>query len=1512
MSGHTRNTDVNQARIPRALKLTATARAIRSALTVSAAMFALTGSGVAIAGVCGVSGPNVVSCDGAFDTPSPDSPLAFAIDDLTVILGGNSPSSVNSTGVDGIQLTGAGGSETLLNYGGISAYGGGDANAVDIAAYGGIVIANGGSLLAGVYSYGGSVADVTSVAMYSAVGDIVLDNQAGASIVAIADHGDAIAVAAVTGLGSIDVTNAGDIQASSHGHNATGVSAYAHSDGNIYPAYSNVAVANSGTIGADLHSSYGRISAWGVYGHGHDVSVVNDGSVSAVADVVLGNTTAIGVFLAADSFSTLVNGADGDISAVAANAQGVYLGPDATAIGALVSGSLAGVSNYGSISAESVSASLEGIIAATGVQMYSPSGIATIVNSGDISASAVSILTDPVGYAHFAYVFAYGTSSAPLFSYYPVAATTINSGHISASAAAYVGGAYSYGAITKGSNAAMYNDQGGVISATSTVTSRGRADATAVSTAGFDYAHDVNAGSIVAYASSHAIINDGRFTYGAANATGVKEVSGLYGVSMLVNYGDIDATAITRDSTNRFLGGVSATAVYQYGWLYAEIDNQGEINARADVNIGTAMATGIKQQARYYGSYVGNQEGASIRAAAYSGSAIGDDGSGLAAAYGVQLSDAGDAIVYNSGLIETIAVVDPGERNYFSNPGSALAVGDYQFGTYGAALHNSGDIDVKADGDFAYATAYGAKLVGWYIAVNHNSGAITVVADADGGNALASASNILSLGQRYANGCSYQGQYGCYAYTYGYTGGIARLDNQGSLRAQAGADAGVAYAYGATVVGRLTAETSNAGAIVATANAGQGMAVAFGSISDAESGFALLGNTGGIRAQASGDNAAATGALVIGSYGDVGSGYNAASVTNAGSITALADGDQASTAIGLRVAGRYVDGVSVLNAADGEIVAAAYGLDATATAVSLYSAGVNALTNNGLIAALGDGLRIAVASSANAQTGITNNGTMIGSIQTGNGDDIVDNAGVWNAVQHTDLGAGDDSIQNASGGTIGLHDASISLGAYSGNGNTFDNFGTITVSGSDNAIDMGTNASLAPAYASHNPNAFDNAGVIDFRDGAADDVLTIAGDFAGDGVLNLDVSGLNGASDMLHIYGDVIAGTHDTINMNFIGLPTTASSEIAIVTVSGNSAPGDFTLGAVNYSQAGFFDLGFRLISHQDASNASDDVYSLGVDVTGLNAPGVLAASVVPGVQSLMNAQVGTWRQRMSAIDGFDRHGISLWARLFQDKGTIDPDHEAADFGQGGDFGFDQKNSGAEAGADVAINDEVSIGVLAAKTEASQRLNSGPGSSTIKADTYGVYGTWVAPGGFYLDGSYRWMSFTAKMNSAAGGRQVAGDATAFNLEAGHAWTLESGLQIEPQFQYTRTHVGNVDAVTVGSSAFQAHDGNSERSRLGVMFRQSHRDAGKGTLWTPYASINAVRESGGNNAYTIGSDFSGRTRMKGTSGLIELGMTAQTGNLSVYGGLNWQDGGAMHGFLGGQLGLRYTFGAASRQ
>jgi outer membrane autotransporter protein len=91
-----------------------------------------------------------------------------------------------------------------------------------------------------------------------------------------------------------------------------------------------------------------------------------------------------------------------------------------------------------------------------------------------------------------------------------------------------------------------------------------------------------------------------------------------------------------------------------------------------------------------------------------------------------------------------------------------------------------------------------------------------------------------------------------------------------------------------------------------------------------------------------------------------------------------------------------------------------------------------------------------------------------------------------------------------------------------------------------------------------------------------------------------------------------------------------------------------------------------------------------------------------------------------------------------------------------------------------------------------------------------------------------------------------------------------------------------------------------------MFSKAYTPASSNAVWMPYASLSAVQELDGKNSYSVDNTFYGETDTKGTSVLAETGLNVQLGKLAVFGGLNWQDGGALKSFFGGQVGLRYTF------
>jgi len=448
---------------------------------------------------------------------------------------------------------------------------------------------------------------------------------------------------------------------------------------------------------------------------------------------------------------------------------------------------------------------------------------------------------------------------------------------------------------------------------------------------------------------------------------------------------------------------------------------------------------------------------------------------------------------------------------------------------------------------------------------------------------------------------------------------------------------------------------------------------------------------------------------------------------------------------------------------------------------------------------------------------------------------------------------------------------------------------------------MGTSGSAA------NLLPLENNGIIDFVDGAANDMLTIAGDLGGTGAIHLDIAPLTMTADQLYVDGNV--ASPQTVNVSVAGAPLSAHIDpVVFAHVTGDSTSDSFVGGGVaGFDASSFLDFDVNITSQIDASNASSDVFSVGLDVAGLNDAGSLAASVASSAQSIINTQVGTYRQRMGVMPQkrSDMTGLGPWLRFFSDSGTVKASHVADNFGGTGTFSFDQSTTGHELGMNVAFDNGFNAGVLLAKAQGAEHLTgAGVGSDHIDSTAFGVYGTWFSHNGFYVDASYRWLDFDAHLKSPGGFKSTSGNGESVNVEAGYAAWSWAGIAITPQLQYTHSKVDGFRAIHGSSADFLAAGGDSSRGRAGVEF--SKAIGGGSWIWTPYGSVNAVREFDGESRYTVADTFTGSTSIEGTSAMVEMGLGAQKNGFSATAGANWTDGGAMQSFISGQIILRYSW------
>jgi hypothetical protein len=116
--------------------------------------------------------------------------------------------------------------------------------------------------------------------------------------------------------------------------------------------------------------------------------------------------------------------------------------------------------------------------------------------------------------------------------------------------------------------------------------------------------------------------------------------------------------------------------------------------------------------------------------------------------------------------------------------------------------------------------------------------------------------------------------------------------------------------------------------------------------------------------------------------------------------------------------------------------------------------------------------------------------------------------------------------------------------------------------------------------------------------------------------------------------------------------------------------------------------------------------------------------------------------------------------------------------------------------------------------------------------------------------------------------------------------------------------------TVNGMSFASDGGESSRGRLGVAIRKSFGDADTGWLWTPYVTCRRCASSTASTLYAINDLFLGEIDDRRHQHAAGAGLHGAPPGWSIYGGLNWADGGSLDSFFGGQLGVRYTFGHAA--
>ena len=1382
-------------------------------------------------------------------------------------------------------------------------YGDVDASAQNIAA---AIVAISGGYDSSVYNTG----NLTVIADAGAYGEYA-DYALAAGIYTAAANGDS----EVSNYGGIDVTavavNYGAAQAYgiAVGSNYSSVAGdglvYSYGDINISAVSQD---ASASAIGIDIYvgdyayvnntgditlSAYAEGSngpgsiatAIGINAVGNDIAIYNYGDITATADNnnYLGASVAIGINAEAYADITIYN--SGDISLSGSSSDGYYFGgyyPNYIYItGDFVASGIKAESTLGSITIEntgniSIVDLNDGGIAGgfrtgdafNGISAKTLLGDSSITNSGDITitggeeAFGIVASTDqltefyacPPPYDNGYYVCYNRTGGGD--------ATVVNSGDITLSLGVEQEYAFNYGVGISAST--------GKYGGNATITNSG--DITITNSANGD-AVGIRASSSGKYAVGSSVVNNtGDITVTSPyNAAGIWVTStndssiynsgditiaseegrarGLYSVtdqvSMISNSGDISV-----------IGGIGVAGIGSAGAYGATAINSGDVSV---------TSTRYELLTNYYGEeyYAGGWAYGVFASTRFLGVATvinsGDiEVNGITRATGLSANSRfGSTYVYNSG---DLTITGELENAYGINT-SGSGFEEFNYGETGYTnVINLGDITATSD---AFAVGIQARQTYGNILIYNSADVSAIVDNDDYGSAFGLVGlnvygnvNIINVGDvTVAAGGNTGGiiadSIGYYGYYYSFPADITIL-NEGSISVTSG--------YG------------RAAGIGATTNEGNVELIVSGSVD-----VAGYDRTTGLSASSG--------------YGDVFV-YNEASIT-VSSSNEYARGIYASTVYG---------NIEIINESDVDVSGAL--LTQGISAKSYY--GEIVIVNNGDITAnSSSGYSNAIAvNSGYSGALVVNNGSLqaTGSnawtINAVGGDLTLLNYGSIFGSMITD--SGDDYIYNAEGASIYMDDSSILLG----NGyNSFMNNGELIVNGSNNLIDMGTN------YSESGVNTFYNYGnSIHMDDGATDDVLTIIGNFAGTGSIFVDVDGLSLTSDRLYIDGDVDSGTENIVDVNLLSLPNASDIEdgisIPIVTVSGVNAPGNFVLGNVQVNNNALFTADYALIRETPATD-----FSLVFEVTGLTTAGVLLSTVSPAAQNLWFSSLGTMYMRQGAERSFEAAGqadvegaAGTWLRLYGNDGSMSPDAKRSNFGDLGSQDFALNSSGIEAGFGYSFNSAWTVGVFGGINQGDYKPNVG-GKVSLDGNTWGGYVTFTPGNGFYADLSYRDIGFDGDTLSNGNKERLDGSASGFSLEMGYGFKMQSGLEIEPQLQYSAVSV-DLDNVDYTSGDFKLTDGDAAQLRIGTAFRKAfNQDSG---VWVPYGALSYIQNYDGTNNYLIGGVLEGQVDTSGGSMLLELGTDARYGNFDFNVGVGWQDGGAYNSVLNGQLNVRYSW------
>ncbi|SFC61400.1 outer membrane autotransporter barrel domain-containing protein [Pragia fontium DSM 5563 = ATCC 49100] len=424
-----------------------------------------------------------------------------------------------------------------------------------------------------------------------------------------------------------------------------------------------------------------------------------------------------------------------------------------------------------------------------------------------------------------------------------------------------------------------------------------------------------------------------------------------------------------------------------------------------------------------------------------------------------------------------------------------------------------------------------------------------------------------------------------------------------------------------------------------------------------------------------------------------------------------------------------------------------------------------------------------------------------------------------------------------------------------------------------NRLDVNTQSLWSLSENSNINHLSINNGVIRFASNNNDttfNTLTI-NDLSGSGtfIMRTDIAGegggINNSGDKLVISG-TSQGNHKLTILNRGDLSTNGNETLTVV----ETADGNGQFAVTNKVELGGYEYDLR------KTGTDWELFGAPVDNnTGPITPEITstanAGANFLNIGYLMNyAETQTLLQRMGDLRQNGEHG-DMWLRGFAGK---------FDSFSGGKLNqFDMTYNGIQIGVDKRISPQTPLflGVFMGQTHGSPDYRSGDG--TTESNNAGIYASYLASNGFYLDSVVKYSHIKNKFNvKDSQNERVSGngnsDGVSFSLEAGQKFSLSeqnNGFYIEPQAQLAyghqeATHIKASNGLKVDLGSYESLMGRAS-ALLGYELNQGDNKV------NVYLKTGIVREFEGDVNYQLNGSTESHT-FKGNWWNNGVGVSAQ--------------------------------------